>query len=180
MIVGSTGSDKTNLDLNMILNWMNDDLCCVYAINPEQDKYQFLKKQSIKVLNPENLPPVEKLDSRQKVIVFDNNNLDNMKKLMEYFSLSRNKNCNCIYLTQSYFNTPKYIRRNTNCFGFFRNLDNKDIRHISDNHSRDITKDKLELIYREATKDPHSFMIKQHNIYQFVTENALTIFGHKL
>jgi len=82
-----------------------------------------------------------------------------MKKLMEYFLLSRNKNCNCIYLTQSYFNTPKYIRRNTKCFVFFGNMNNKDIRHISDNHSRDITKDKLELIYREATKGPYSFMV---------------------
>jgi len=51
---------------------MNYDLCCVYTINPEQDKNQFLKKQGINVLNPENLPPVEKLDTRQKVIVFDN------------------------------------------------------------------------------------------------------------
>jgi len=29
---------------------MKYDLCYVYSINPEQDKYQFLKKQSIKVL----------------------------------------------------------------------------------------------------------------------------------
>jgi len=49
---------------------MNYDLCCVYTINPEQDKYQFLKKQSIKVLNSENLLPVEKLDSQQKINSF--------------------------------------------------------------------------------------------------------------
>jgi len=91
MIVGSSGSGKTNLVLNMIIKWMNYDLCCVYTINSEQDKYQFLKKQDIKVLNPENLPPVEKFDTRQKVMVFDNIKLDNMKKLMEYFLLSRNK-----------------------------------------------------------------------------------------
>ena len=122
MIVGSTGSGKTNLLLNMVLKWMNYDLCCVYTVNPEQDKYRFLKEQGIEVLSPEDLPPVEELDPQQKVIVFDNIKLDNMKKLMEYFSLSRNRNCNCIYLTQSYFNTPKYIRRNTNCFVFFWEL----------------------------------------------------------
>jgi len=65
MIVGSTGSGKTNLVLNMILKFMNYDLCCVYTINPEQNKYQF-QKQGMKVLNPENLPQVEKLDTRQK------------------------------------------------------------------------------------------------------------------
>jgi len=42
---------------------------------------------------------------------------------------------------------------------FCGNLDNKDIRHISDDHSRVITKDKLLLIYRKATKDPYSFMV---------------------
>jgi len=60
---------------------MNCDLCCVYTTNPEQDKYQFLKKQGKKALNPENLPPKKKLDSWQKVIVFNDIKLDNMKKL---------------------------------------------------------------------------------------------------
>ena len=94
MIVGSTGSGKTNLLLNMVLKWMNYDLCCVYTVNPEQDKYRFLKEQGIEVLSPEDLPPVEELDPQQKVIVFDDIKLDNMKKLMEYFSLPRNRNCN--------------------------------------------------------------------------------------
>ena len=111
------------------------------------------------MLSPEDLPPVEELDPQQKVIVFDDIKLDNMKKLMKYFSLSRNRNCNCIYLTQSYFNTPKYIRRNTNCFVFFGNLDNKDIRHITDDHAKGITKEEMESIYREATKDPYNFMV---------------------
>jgi len=59
-----------------------NDLWCVYPINLEQDKYQFLKKQGINVLNPENLPPVKKLNSRQNVIAFDDIKLDNMKKLI--------------------------------------------------------------------------------------------------
>jgi len=130
MIVGSTGSGKTNLVLNMILKWMNYDLCCVYTINPEQGKYQFFKKQGIDILSSEEIPPVEELDTQQKVIVFDDTKLDKMKSLMEYFSLSRNKNCNCIYITQSCFNTSKYIKRNINCFLVFGNLDNKDLRHI--------------------------------------------------
>ena len=50
MIVGSTGSGKTNLLLNMVLKWMNYDLCCDYTVNPEQDKYRFLKEQGIEVV----------------------------------------------------------------------------------------------------------------------------------
>jgi len=63
------------------------------------------------VLNPENLPPVEKLHSQQKVIIFDDIKLDNMKKLMEYFSLFRNKNYNCIYF-QSWALYLPMLKRN--------------------------------------------------------------------
>jgi len=38
------------------------NLCCVYTINSEQGKYQFLKKQGIDILSPEKIPPVEELD----------------------------------------------------------------------------------------------------------------------
>ena len=34
---------------------MNYDFCCVFTINPEQDKYQFLKEQRIKILIPKEL-----------------------------------------------------------------------------------------------------------------------------
>ena len=88
----------------------------MYTLNSDQNKYQFLQEQSIEILSPEDIPPVEELDSQQKVIVFDDIKLDNMNKIKKYYSLSRNRNCNCIYLTQSYFDTPKYIRKNTNCF----------------------------------------------------------------
>ena len=80
MIVGSTGSGKTNLLINMILKWMNYDACCVYTLNPDQNKYRFLQEQGIEILSPEDIPPVEELDSQQKVIVFDDIKLDNMKK----------------------------------------------------------------------------------------------------
>jgi len=159
LIVGSTGAGKTNLLLNMILKWMKYDFCCVFTVNPDQDKYQFLHGQGIKIMSPEDIPPVEELDYKQKVMVFDDIKLNDMKKVMEYFSLSRNKNCNCIYLTQSYFDTPKYIRRNTNCFIFFGNLDNKDIRYIADDHAKGITRKQMEAIYRKATEDLYSFMV---------------------
>ena len=74
--------------------------------------------------NPEDVIPVEELDDEEnKVVVFDDIKIDkkNMDTVKECFSFSRNKNCNCIYLCQSYFDVPKYIRRtcNTKCFCFF-------------------------------------------------------------
>ena len=80
MIVGSTGSGKTNLLTNMILKWMNYNTCCVYTLKPDQNKYQFLQEQGIEILSPEDIPPVEELDSQQKVTVFDDMKLDNINK----------------------------------------------------------------------------------------------------
>ena len=61
----------------------------------------------------ENVTPVDELDCTvQKVVVFGDIRLDktNMNRINEYFSLSRNKNCSCIYLVQSYYDVPKFIR----------------------------------------------------------------------
>ena len=73
---------------------MNCNTCCVYTLNPDQNKYQFLQEQGIEILSPKDIPPVEELDSQQKVIVFGDIKLDNKNKIKEYFSLSRNRNCN--------------------------------------------------------------------------------------
>ena len=133
MIIAPTGSGKTNLLCNILLRWMHFDECTIYSINDSQDKYKCLTEISdilkesgidnfVKIENPENIIPIEDLDDTTvKIIVFDDIKIDtnNMNKVKEYFSLSRNKNCNCIYLTQSFYDVPKYIRRNTHCFFIF-------------------------------------------------------------
>ena len=113
------------------------------------------------ISQPEDVTPVEELDDdTNKIIIFEDIKLDNksMNTIKEYFSLSRNKNCNCIYLSQSYYDIPKYIRRNRKCFILFGGLDNKDIRHISDDLSKDIGREEFGRIYRESTSEPYSFM----------------------
>ena len=128
MLVGPTMCGKTNTLCNMIMQWLNMDKITIYTINPDQDKYQMLAEffeavqeetgeDILNIDNPEDVIPVEELDDEEnKVIVFDDIKIDkkNMDTVKEYFSLSRNKNnyCNCIYLCQSYFDVPKYIRRN--------------------------------------------------------------------
>lgn len=172
MIVGATGQGKTNLLLNMLLQWMNFEKCTIYTLNPHQDKYRILQDfedqfsdiapQQFELLSPEEVAPVENLDDEQnKIIVFDDIKIDgkNMKNVMEYFSLSRNKNCNCIYLSQSYYDVPKYIRRNTKCFVLFGGLDNKDIRHIADDMCKNISRKDFEDIYGKATAEPFSYMV---------------------
>ena len=106
----------------------------------------------------EDVEPVESLDDTdQKLIVFDDLKLDNMTPVKEYFSLSRNKSCNCLYLCQSYYDCPKYIRRNTKCFLLFNGLDSKDVRCIAQDHKAGITSDEFFRAYHAATA-AYSFM----------------------
>ena len=172
MLVGPTGCGKTNTLCNMLLQWMCPDKVTIYTINPDQEKYQMLvdffdmiKEESgddiLDIHNPEDVVPVEDLDDGDnKIIVFDDIKIDkkNMDRVKEYFSLSRNKNCNCIYICQSYYDVPKYIRRNTRCFCLFPNLDNRDVLNIATDHARGLSKDEFQAIYREATSKAHNFM----------------------
>ena len=94
---------------------MKSDKSIMYTINLNQEKYQLLQDfydfletegvdSSFQILEPEEVIPIEELDGdTSKLIVFDDINIDSrhMEPIKKYFSLSRNRNCNCIYLTQS-------------------------------------------------------------------------------
>ena len=45
-------------------------------------------------------------DDNQKLVIFDDFlNTDHDREIRDYFTNSRNKNCSCISLSQSWFNT---------------------------------------------------------------------------
>ena len=129
------------------------------------DFFGAIKEESgeeiLEIRNPEDVIPVEKLDDEdEKVIVFDDIQIDkkNMDRIKEYFSLSRNKNCCCIYLCQSYYDVPKYIGCNTKCFCLFPSLDNRDGMNIATDYVQGNSKEKFKRIYNEATSEPYNFM----------------------
>ncbi len=172
MLVGPTGCGKTNTLCNMLLQWMHPDRIAVYTINADQDKYMMLREffdaveretgeHILDIESPEDVLPVEELDDEDnKVIVFDDIKIDrkSMDRIKEYFSLSRNRNCNCVYVCQSYYDVPKYIRRNTKCFCLFPELDNRDVLNIATDHARGLGKEEFQNVYRDATVKPHHFM----------------------
>lgn len=170
ILVGPTGCGKTNTLCNMLLqSWLKSDKIVIYTINPEQQKYQLLSEVyntispgSLVLTSPDDVTPIESLELKEdKVIIFDDIKIDkrNMDRVKEYFSLSRNRNCNCLYLCQSYYDVPKYIRRNTNCFLLFNGLDNQDVTRIAADHCSSDIKKKILQIYESATEKPHSFLM---------------------
>ena len=61
-------------------------------------------------------------DRNQKVVIFDDYVCEkNQNDIINYFIQGRHKNCCVIYLSQSYYKTPKDIRINCSHYIIFEN-----------------------------------------------------------
>ena len=164
LVCGPTGSGKTNTLLHIIYKLLYFDKIYLYAKNLEQSKYQKLMKvfQPISdeagydVIEASNdkIIPVNDLDSEnQKLIIFDDYVCEkNQKQLVDYFIRGRHKNCCVIYLSQSYYKTPKDIRLNCSHFAIYEFPSNNEKSLIcrENNESKQL--------YEKATGDPYSFI----------------------
>ena len=140
MIIGSSGSGKTNALLNLINNQPDIDKIYLYSKDLYEDKYQFLIKNreniGLKHFNDlwdyywieysndmhdvyKNID-MDNPDKENKIlIVFDNMFADmiNNKKLnsivTELLFRDRKLNISLVFITQLYFKVPKDVRLNT-------------------------------------------------------------------
>ena len=67
--------------------------------------------------NLEKLPPINDLNScKQTLVIFDDFISDIQKHpiISEYFIRGRKKSASIMFLSQSYYGTPKIIRQNVN------------------------------------------------------------------
>ena len=128
LICGPSGCGKTNVLMHMLYNLLYYDKIYLFSKNIEQPKYRQLleifepisEEVGYDVIEESNsdVIPLETLDSdNQKIVIFDDYACErNQKPIVEYFIGGRHKNCSVIYLSQSYYLTPKDIR--INCFHF--------------------------------------------------------------
>ena len=163
LICGPSGSGKTNTLMHMICRLLYFDKVHLYAKNLEQSKYQNLmdifkpisKEVGYNVIEASNdkIIPVSDLDTEsQKIVIFDDFVCDkNQKPLIDYFIRGRHKNC-VIYLSQSYYKTPKDIRLNCSHFSIyeFPSANEKSLICRENGVSKEL--------YDKATKEPFSFL----------------------
>ena len=165
LIGGNSGCGKTNLLYHMIMKpLLYYDQIHLYAKNLEQEKHKHMIETmndisrqvgyDIMHYNNDEIKPVDCLDSdSQKIVIFDDFICDkNQKPLIDYFIRSRHKNCSVIYLSQSFYKTPKDIRLNCSHYIVYdfpstneRNLISREL---------NTTKDQ----YEKATRKPYSFL----------------------
>ena len=189
LIIGGSGSGKTNALLNLINNHPDIDKIYLYAKDPYEAKYQYLinkcekvgldhfddPKAFIEYSNDmqdvhKNIDDYNPRKKRKVLIVFDDMIADmtNNKKLdsivTEVFIRSRKLNISIVFLTQSYFKGPKDVRLNSTHLFIMKIPNKRERQQIALNHSSDIDFIDFMKIYKKYTKEPYSFLVNDTTI----------------
>ena len=162
LICGPSGAGKTNLLANIFLKpLIQYDKIYLYAKFLEQPKYEYLRDRFEEVSrivgydvmecsNDEVLALDELPSGNQKLAVFDDFLCEKQKRLIDYFIRGRNKNCSVIYLSQSFYKTPRDIRLNCSHLCLFDAQDTREASAIS--HDLGVKPEQ----YESATREPYS------------------------
>ena len=182
LIIGGSGTGKTNALLNLINNQQDIDKIYLYAKDPYEDKYQYLinkrERVGINHLNDpkafieysndmhdvyKNIDDYNPDKENKTLIVFDDmiadmiNNKNLNSVVTKLFIRCRKLNISLVFIIQSYFKVPKDFRNNSTHFFIMKILNKRELMQIAINHSSDInTKDFIE-IYRKCTDKTYSF-----------------------
>ena len=184
LIIGGSGSGKTNALLNLINNQPDIDKIYLNAKDPYEAKYQYLISKREKVgldhlkdpkafmeylndmedvyKNIENYNPGRK---RKILIVFDDMIADRIinKKLnpvvTELFIRGRKLNISIVFITKSYFKVSKDVRLNSAHLAIMKIPNKRELQQIALNHSPDIDFKDFIKIDKKCTAEPHSFLV---------------------
>ena len=183
LIIGGSGSGKTNALLYLINEQRDIDKIYLYAKNLIDSKYEHLIKNcenaGIKHLNDskafidcsntmddvyENIDHYNPNRKRKVLIVFDDMIADIMtnKKfqsiIKELFIRCRKINISLVFITQSYFSVPKVVRLNSMHYFMTKTNNKRELQNIAINHSADIHYKDFIKNYRECTKEPYNVL----------------------
>ena len=184
LIIGGSGSGKTNALLNLTNNQPDIDKIYLYAKDPYEAKYQYLinKRENVGLDHFDDpkafteysndmqdiYKNIDDYNLRKKpkvLIVFDDMiaTMINNKKLdsivTELFIRGRKLNIYIAFITQSYFKVPKDVRLNSTHFFIMKIPNKRELQQIVLNHSSDIDFKDFMKIYKKYTKEPYSFLV---------------------
>ena len=189
LIIGGSGSGKTNALLDLINNQPDIDKIYLYAKDPYETKYQYLINKREKVgldhLDDlkafmeysndiqdiyKNIEDYNPRKNRKVLIVFDDMIADmiNNKKLnsiiTELFIRGRKLNISIVFITQSYFKVPKDVRLNSTHFFIMKIPNQRELQQIPLNRSSDIDVKNFMKIFKKYTAEPYSFLINDTSL----------------
>ena len=166
LLCGISNSGKTNTLVHILsVSLIYYDKIYLYAKNLGQEKYQNLMKEmneaseeagyNVMEVSNDAIIPVSHLpyEDNQKLIIFDDYVCEkNQRQIIDYFIQGRHKNWSVIYLTQSFYKTPRDIRLNCTHFCIYDFPSSRERNMISSELGVDKEK------FKKATKGPYSFL----------------------
>ena len=121
-VVAPSGSGKTNFLLNLIRIFSQGkgtfaDISIVTR-NKNEPLYEYLEGEFEQIQIKEGMHNTPKLDDMDKkynhLVCWDDLVLSkNLDPVCEYYMRARKKNCSVVFLSQSYYDIPKFIRKNS-------------------------------------------------------------------
>jgi Cdc6-like AAA superfamily ATPase len=179
LIIGSSGSGKTNTLMNVIDHMNCFNRFYIFCRNLDQPLYNFfidkLKQVARKVQIHESdlfiasntiddLPVIDTFDKTANNLViiddFVGDSPKNLKKISNFFIRSRTFNTSVVFISQSYFSVPKLIRINADYIIFKRTNDINDLMLIIKSYFKG-NENKIIQIYNKLMlkKDNDDFML---------------------
>ena len=184
LIIGGSGSGKTNALLNLINNQPHIDKIYLHTKDPYEAKYQYL-------INKREEVGLDHFNDSRAFIEYSNDMQDVYKNIVEYnpgkkhkllivledmvadminnkklnpvvtelFIRGRKSNISIVFITQSYFKGPKDVRINSTNFFIMKLLNKSELHQIALNHSSDIDFKDFMKIYKKSTAEPYSFLV---------------------
>jgi hypothetical protein len=163
-VVAPSGTGKTNFLLNLIKVFSTGqgtfaDISIITR-NKDEPLYNYLSGEFEQIQIKEGMSNTPKLDDMDKkynhLVVWDDLVLSkNLNSVEEYYMRARKKNCSVIFLSQSYYDIPKFIRKNSN---YLVLLDlggsKREQTAILNEWSSDLDKDELKAVYNDAVSVP--------------------------
>lgn len=162
-VVAPSGSGKTNFVLNLIRVFSQgkgtfSDITIVTR-NKDEPLYNWLAGQddNIKILEGmHNNPKLDDYDKKSNhLLIWDDLVLSkNLDSVCDYYIRARKKNVSLLFLSQSYADIPKIIRKNS-CYLILFDLggSQREQNYIMKEWSGDLDKDELRAIYTDAVKE---------------------------
>jgi hypothetical protein len=163
-VVAPSGTGKTNFLLNLLKVFSQGrgtfaDIAIITR-NKDEPLYNFLEGEFDQIQIKEGMHNTPKLDDMDKkenhLVVWDDLVLSkNLNSVEEYYMRARKKNCSVIFLSQSYYDIPKFVRKNSN---YLVLLDlggsKREQTAIMNEWSSDLDKDQLKAVYNDAVSVP--------------------------
>ena len=160
LVIGPSGSGKTNTLLHLINNFHPIDKIYLYAKDTDEKKYQYLinKREQARIKNLNDLHAFIEYSSDMNDVLDDINNYNKYtdKKVLiifedmiadimrsekfkaiakELFIRCRKLNISIVFITQSYFRTPKDGRLNSTRYTLMKIGNKKELKSIAEENS---------------------------------------------